>query len=211
MKPVATAAAPAAAEAYGVPLVSVVGDFFCVPYPVELIVKKKSHNLFDSKYEALDANGNLYFHVNGSSHNFEKKRVMRDAAGFPLLNMREKALSSRHRWTIYRGESSEQNNMIFSVRRSSSSQLTKFRHKVFLPNNLNEDVPNFQIVESNSPSWSYKVYKGETLIAEFKFVFSWENIAKGTKKLALKIYPGVDYAFIVALVVILYENDITCI
>ncbi|KAF4397812.1 hypothetical protein G4B88_017293, partial [Cannabis sativa] len=160
MKPVATAAAPAAAEAYGVPLVSVVGDFFCVPYPVELIVKKKSHNLFDSKYEALDANGNLYFHVNGSSHNFEKKRVMRDAA-------------------------------------------------VFLPNNLNEDVPNFQIVESNSPSWSYKVYKGETLIAEFKFVFSWENIAKGTKKLALKIYPGVDYAFIVALVVILYENDIT--
>ncbi|KAF4369196.1 hypothetical protein F8388_023060, partial [Cannabis sativa] len=193
MKPVATAAAPAAAEAYGVPLVSVVGDFFCVPYPVELIVKKKSHNLFDSKYEALDANGNLYFHVNGSSHNFEKKR----------------ALSSRHRWTIYRGESSEQNNMIFSVRRSSSFQLTKFRHKVFLPNNLNEDVPNFQIVESNSPSWSYKVYKGETLIAEFKFVFSWENIAKGTKKLALKIYPGVDYAFIVALVVILYENDIT--
>ncbi|XP_062089301.1 protein LURP-one-related 14 [Humulus lupulus] len=208
MKPVA-----AAVEAYGVPLVSVVGDFFCVPYPVELTVKKKNHNLFDSIYEALDVNGNLFFRVDGSSRNFQKKRVMRDAAGFPLLTMREKALSSRHRWTIYRGEGSERNDMMFSVQRSSSFQLTKFRHKVFLPNNnnVNEDVPNFQIVESNSPSWSYKVYKGETLIAEFNFVFSWENFAKGTRKLALKIYPGVDYAFIVALVVILYENDITCI
>ncbi|PON83233.1 LURP1-related protein domain containing protein [Trema orientale] len=157
-------------------MVSVVGDVFCVPCPVELTVKKKNHGLFDSSYEALDVNGNLFLQVNGSFRNFQKKRVMRDAAGLPLLTMREKALTSRHRWAVHRGESSDRNDMIFSVQRSSSLQITKFRHEVFLANNINEDIPNFQVVES-SLCQSYRVYGGTTLIAEvlkrlsFTFIF----------------------------------------
>ncbi|PON79062.1 LURP1-related protein domain containing protein [Parasponia andersonii] len=82
--------APGLPPTCDVPMVSVVGDGFCVPYPVELTVKKKNHGLFDSCYEALDVNGNLFLQVNGSFRNFQKKRVMRDAAGLPLLTMREK-------------------------------------------------------------------------------------------------------------------------
>ena len=81
--------------AYGVPMVSVVGDGFCAPYPVELTIKKKDHGLFSSSYEAVDVNGKLFFQVSGGFRNLQKKRVVRDAAGFPLLTMREKVLCKR--------------------------------------------------------------------------------------------------------------------
>lgn len=74
----------------GVPIVSVVGYGFCVPYPVELIIKKKSRGLFGTRFEVLDASGNLFLQVDGFYRNFQKKRMMRDPAGFPILTMREK-------------------------------------------------------------------------------------------------------------------------
>ncbi|XVE69507.1 hypothetical protein DITRI_Ditri09bG0157600 [Diplodiscus trichospermus] len=132
--------------AYGVPMVSVVAGGLCVPYPVELIIKKKHHGLFDVCYEVLDVNGNLFFKVDGSYKALHKKRVMRDPAGFPILTMREK---------------------------------------------------------------SSRVYQGDTLIAEVNYNLSWTSFCKGTKEdFKVKIYPGVDYALIVALAIILHESNL---
>ncbi|TXG50349.1 hypothetical protein EZV62_022873 [Acer yangbiense] len=77
--------------AYGVPTVSVVGEGFCVPYPVELIVKRKTKRLSNTCFEVLDVNGNLFLQVDGTSLAFQCKRVMRNPAGFPILTLREKA------------------------------------------------------------------------------------------------------------------------
>lgn len=81
--------------AYGVPAVSIVGEGFCVPYPVELIVKRKPKGLFDSRFEVLDVNGNLFLQVDGTSLALQCKRVIRDAAGFPILTLREKVVFFR--------------------------------------------------------------------------------------------------------------------
>ncbi|KAL5732924.1 hypothetical protein ACOSQ2_032616 [Xanthoceras sorbifolium] len=191
--------------AYGVPTVSVVGEGFCVPYPVELIVKKKAKGLFDSRFELLDVNGNLFLQVDGTSLAFQCKRVMRDPAGFPILTLREKALGARNRWTVHRGESSELHNLLFSVRESHALQL-KTRFDVFLSSNSNEDISSFKVVGRYS-SESFGVYKGETLIAEVNHNFTWESFCRGKETFKVKVYPGVDYAFIVALIVIVNEND----
>ncbi|KAK0591795.1 hypothetical protein LWI29_008272 [Acer saccharum] len=66
--------------AYGVPTVSVVGEGFCVPYPVELIVKRKTKGLSDTRFEVLDVNGNLFLQVDGTSLAFQCKRVMHNPA-----------------------------------------------------------------------------------------------------------------------------------
>ncbi|KAK3229872.1 hypothetical protein Dsin_001753 [Dipteronia sinensis] len=191
--------------AYRVPTVSVVGEGFCVPYPVELIVKRKTKGLSDMHFEVLDINGNLFLQVDGTSLSFQCKRVMHNPAGFPILTLREKALTALHRWTVHRGEGSELHNLHFSVKDLHAFQL-KTRLDVFLPNNFNEDISNFKVVGRYS-SESFKVFKGETVIAEVNHNFTWESFCKGIETFKVKVYPGVDYAFIVALIVIVNEND----
>lgn len=85
------ASAPELVLAHGFPIISVVEDSFCVPYPTEMTVKKKYHGFFlNQRYEVLDVNGNLLLQIDGSSLNMQKKRVIRDAAGSTIVTMREK-------------------------------------------------------------------------------------------------------------------------
>ncbi|CAK7325953.1 unnamed protein product [Dovyalis caffra] len=195
--------------AYGVPIMSIVGDAFCVPCPVELIIKKKCRELFEVHFEVLYVNGDFFLQVGGSCKNFQKKRIMRDPAAFPNLTMREKK--------VHRGESSDRTALVFSVQRSHALQM-KSRLDIFLANNINEDISNFQVVGCYS-SQSCKVYRGDAMIAEFAFFkartsiqvnnkFSLGKFCEGKDDFRVKVYPGVDYAFILALMVVLNENDI---
>ncbi|XVF40810.1 hypothetical protein PTKIN_Ptkin01aG0146300 [Pterospermum kingtungense] len=149
---------------------------FCVPYPVELIVKKH-HGLFDVRYQVLDVNGNLFLQVDGSYKALHNKHIMRDPAGFPILTMREKAINRQH-WTAHRDES------------------------------LDRNISNFQVVGS-FPSQSSKVYQGNTVIAEVNYYLPWKSSCKSRKEdFRVKIYPGVEYAFIVALLIMLTESNL---
>lgn len=76
--------------AFGVPSVSVVGDGYCFPYPMELIVKKKIKKLSSAQFEVFDLSGNLLLQVDGGVWNLKMKRILRDPAGFPILTMRGK-------------------------------------------------------------------------------------------------------------------------
>lgn len=76
--------------ANGVAVVSVVREGFCVPYPMELIVKRKTNGRSDTRFEVLDVNGNLFLQVDGTSLAFQCKRVVRNPAGFPILTLRER-------------------------------------------------------------------------------------------------------------------------
>lgn len=83
--------------AYGVPVaapqntnVVVVSDVFCCPYPLELTVKKTCKGLSGAKLEVVDLKSNIVLRVDGPHNTFNKKRILRDPAGYPLLTMREK-------------------------------------------------------------------------------------------------------------------------
>ncbi|EFH49546.1 hypothetical protein ARALYDRAFT_908632 [Arabidopsis lyrata subsp. lyrata] len=86
------------AYAYGVPVaaqntnVVVVSDVFCCPYPLELTVKKNCKGLSGAKLAVVDLESNVVLRVDGPHHSFNKKRVLRDNAGYPLLTMREKVI-----------------------------------------------------------------------------------------------------------------------
>ncbi|XP_061351652.1 protein LURP-one-related 14-like [Gastrolobium bilobum] len=187
-------------------MIRVVEDSFCVPHPTEVTVKKKYHGFFlNQRYEVLDANGNLLLQVDGSSLNIQKKRVMRDAVGTLILTMREKLLTLRHRWMVHKGRSTEQKDLIFGVQRSHPLDMEP-RLDVFMESNIKEDTSNFQLVGSYTDR-SCKVYKGHTMIAEVIDVFPRSSFSKWKESFRVKISAGVDYAFIVALLVILTVND----
>ncbi|KAK7372550.1 hypothetical protein VNO80_05932 [Phaseolus coccineus] len=192
----------------GFPMMSVVDDSFCVTSPTEITVKKKYCGVFlNQRYKVLDVNGNLLFQVDGSSLEFRKKRIMRDAAGSPILIMREKInlISLRHRWMVHKGRSSEEKDLIFGVQRSHPLDM-KPRLDVILATNMNKGISSFQLVGSHIDN-SCKVYKGDTIIAEVIDVYPRNNFSNWTESFRVKINAGVDYAFIVALLVILTVND----
>lgn len=76
--------------AYGVPAINVVGECFCVPYPVDLVVKKKIRGFSHVHTDVLDVNGNHLLQIDGKLWQLQKKRIVRDPAGFPILTIREK-------------------------------------------------------------------------------------------------------------------------
>ncbi|KAK7300462.1 hypothetical protein RJT34_11306 [Clitoria ternatea] len=196
----------ALAVAHEFPLLGVIEDNnFCVPSPTEITVNKKYHGLFlNQRYEVLDAKGNLLLQVDGSSLNLHKKRVMRDAAGSLILTMREKVklLTLQHRWKVHRGRSSEEKDMIFVVQRSHPLEMNP-RLDVFM---MATNIRTFQLVGSYIDR-SCKVYKGDIIIAEVIDVYPRSNFSKWKESFRVKINAGVDYAFIVALLVILTVND----
>ncbi|WRX19837.1 LURP-one-related - like 8 [Theobroma cacao] len=98
-------------------------------------------------------------------------------------------MSSHDKWQAFRGDSTESSDLIFPVKQSSMFQL-KTKLDVFLANNTKEDVCDFKI----KGSWSERccvVYAGEssTIVAQDKFMVT--------------VHPNIDYAFIVALIVVL--------
>ena len=71
-------------------IIKVVGDRFCVPYIMELLVKRKIQSFSNAHYDVFDTTGNVLLQVNGGVWNFQKKRVMKDPAGLPVVTLREK-------------------------------------------------------------------------------------------------------------------------
>ncbi|KAL5550680.1 hypothetical protein UlMin_000856 [Ulmus minor] len=124
--------------------VAVVGPHFCAPYPVDLIMTKKLMTLAEGSFAVTDVNGNLMFKVKGSIFSLHDRRVLLDAAGNPIISLRQKILSAHRRWEVYRGDSSDSKDLLFSAKKSSLIQF-KTELDVFLAANTKEDVCDFKI------------------------------------------------------------------
>ncbi|CAN1325603.1 Protein LURP-one-related 14 [Linum perenne] len=212
--------------AYGVPQVSVVGDGYCFPYCKELVVKKTIKGLSNAQFEVFDPCGNLLLRVEGGVWNLRMKRVFRDPSGFPLLTLYGKSITFWHKWSAYANDDipADQgmitnDNLLFTVKQSHPLQIKKDlnvylstdHHQLNPNNNINSktglvDAPDFNVTGSYT-SLSFKVYKGHRILAEVKHNFTLESFYKGKERFTIKVYPEVDYAFIIALLVIIDEND----
>ncbi|KAF5181126.1 Lurp-one-related [Thalictrum thalictroides] len=163
---------------------------------------RKVMTITDGNLAVSDVNGNILFKVKGSFFTLHDKRVLLDAAGNPLLSMHQKMLSAHRRWEVYRGESSD---LLFSVKKSSMLQV-RTSLDVFHASNTSEDVCDFKI----KGSWferSCIVYLGDStnIVAQMHKKHSVQSIVLGKDTFMVTVYPHVDHAFIVALIVILNE------
>ena len=72
--------------------VAVVSPQFCAPHVVPLTVTKKAISRSGRDFIVTDANGAEMLRVNGAIFSVHDRRVLLDAAGQPLLSMREKVI-----------------------------------------------------------------------------------------------------------------------
>ncbi|XP_022734698.1 protein LURP-one-related 10-like [Durio zibethinus] len=183
--------------------VSIIGPHFCVPYPIELAVASKILTITDGNFLVTDSNGNIIFKVKGTFLTINDRRVLLDAAGNPIVTLKQKLISAHDRWQVFRGDSTDSSDLIFSAKRSSMFQL-KSNLDVFLANNIKEDVCDFKV----KGSWlerSCVIYAGESskIVAQMQKNHTVESILTGKDKFMVTVYSNIDYAFIVALIVIL--------
>ncbi|KAK4396055.1 protein LURP-one-related 15 [Sesamum angolense] len=161
--------------------------------------------LSEGSFGVTDVNGNIMFRVKGKLFSLHDRRVLLDATGIPIITFQQKLLSAHRRWQVFRGESTDAKDLLFSVKKSSLIQL-KTKLDVFMACNTREEVCDFKI----EGSWferSCVIYAGNStnIIAQMHRKHSAQSILLGKDTFGVTVYPNVDYAFIVALVVILEE------
>ncbi|OMP10852.1 hypothetical protein COLO4_04217 [Corchorus olitorius] len=183
--------------------VSIIGPQFCAPYPVELAFVRKVLTITDGNFVVTDINGNILFKVKGAFLTMHDRRVLIDAAGNPIVTLKQKFMTAHDRWQVFRGDSSESSDLIFTAKRSSMFQL-KTKLDVFLANNTKEEVCDFKV----KGSWlerSCVIYAGESsnIVAQMHKKHTVQSVLVGKDKFMVTVNPNIDYAFIVALIVIL--------
>ncbi|KAF7143588.1 hypothetical protein RHSIM_Rhsim05G0227600 [Rhododendron simsii] len=185
--------------------VAIVSPQFCAAYPVDLTIVRKLLSITEGNFAVTDVNGNVMFKIKGKVFSLRDRRVLLDNAGNPILTLQQKILTAHRRWQVYRGDSTDAKDLLFSAKKSSLIQF-KTQLDVFLAANTKEEVCDFKI----KGSWlerSCTIYLGDTstIIAQMHRKHSVQSIVLGKDTFSVTVYPHVDYAFIVALVVVLEE------
>lgn len=185
--------------------VMVIGPQFLAQYPVDLRVAAKLLSLGECNLGVTDVNGTLIFKVKSKLLSIRDRRYLLDAAGNILATFQQKILTAHRRWQVFRGDSTNAQDLIFSVKKSSMIQL-KSELDVFLATNTAENVPDFKV----KGSWSERsciIYLGlsNIIIAQMYRKHTLSSVVFDADNFGVTVYPNVDYAFIVALVVILDE------
>ncbi|XVF65904.1 hypothetical protein PTKIN_Ptkin09bG0288200 [Pterospermum kingtungense] len=197
--------APAPANAYtpqSDPIV-VVGEQFLAPYPVDLKIQQKVLTIAENNFDITDVNGTPIFKVKGKLFSIRDRRVLLDAAGNPLVSLKQKILTVHRRWQVFRGDSNNSNDLLFSVKKSSLLQM-KTTLDVFLASNTSESQPDFKIKGGWHES-GCTIYAGDAIIAQMHRKHNVQSVVFGADSYGVTAYPNVDYAFIVSLVVVLDE------
>ncbi|GJX92472.1 LURP-one-related 15-like protein [Tanacetum coccineum] len=182
----------------------IVSPEFLAPYPVDLTITRKVVSLSLGNFSVTDVNGNVVFKVKAKKISLHDRCSLLDAADNPILSFRKKVRSAHNKWVVFKGDSSDLNDLIFTTKLSAPMQL-KISLDVFLGCN-EKDVCDYKV----KGSWhdqSCTIYVGEstTVVAKMDKKHMVQNVALGKYTCIVTVYPNVDHAFIVALIVILHE------
>ncbi|KAK3020880.1 hypothetical protein RJ639_047192 [Escallonia herrerae] len=182
--------------------VSVIGAQFCVPYPLDLAIVRKVMVSTGGNFVVTDASDNIMLKIEVRSA-LHDRRILFDAAGNPIVTLKQKKWSMHSRWQVFMGDSKDDADLLFSAKTSSFIQL-KTKLDVFLAENTAEELCDFK-VEGSWLDGSCTIYAGNcsAIVAQMHRKHTAPSILLGKDKFTVTVYPNVDYAFIVSLIVIL--------
>ncbi|XP_010921083.1 protein LURP-one-related 10 [Elaeis guineensis] len=184
---------------------TIVGPQFCAPHPIDLAFTTRAPWLKDNHVTVTDIHGKfILWSADGPTQGLGRKRMLHDADDNPLISMREKTLTAHERWGAFIGDSSEDRDLLFSVKKSSMFQ-TKSKFDVFLAGNKEEKVCDFKITGSYRKR-RCTVYKGDSqmVLAQMSKKHEAINLPQGEGIFGVHINPNTDYCFIAALFAFLH-------
>ncbi|CAL4936703.1 unnamed protein product [Urochloa decumbens] len=190
-----------------VPALAVVDARFCAAGAASLAVAK-ALSMSGSDFAVTDADtGALVLRVDGVLFSLRRRCLLVDADRKPVLTVQESALMLSTRWKVFRGDSTSRRDLLFTVVKPSMIQLRgPTKVSVFLASNDAEHACDFRITGSyHDGACAVSLGDSDTVIAKIDRRFSVVSALLGKNTYSVTVNPGIDYAFIVALVVILDE------
>ncbi|KAI3971786.1 hypothetical protein MKW92_020802 [Papaver armeniacum] len=185
--------------------VVVISPQYCTPYQVDLYIAKRVKKITEGRHlGAFDINGNNIFKVKTNGF-FSSRLTIVDAAGVPIVSLKPVSFSVLGRWKVYRGDSTDSKDLLFTVRESKFFQL-KTNLDVFLASNTAEDVCDFKIKQRDRKKTCF-IYRGnsDNIIAEMHKNKAVRDKVRGKDTYSVTVNPNVDYAFVIAMRVVLNE------
>ncbi|KAL2641241.1 hypothetical protein R1flu_008828 [Riccia fluitans] len=179
---------------------SVVSPTFCVPYVAQFIVEQKVMTLSSGKFTIYDPQGRLLFEVENKFFGIHTKRILCDGKGIPLVLLKKMNLTLRDRWEAYRGEESNDDNLLFVLKKSSIYQV-KPSYDIFMAANTAMSKPDFTL-KGDLFQNNYTIFFHHTPVAEASRKINPQSVVAGKDQYGVTVFPGVDHAFIAALIVI---------
>nr|CAB3492718.1 unnamed protein product [Digitaria exilis] len=190
-------------EDAAVPALAVVDARFCAADAASLAVAK-ALSMSGSDFAVTDAaTGALVLRVDGVLFSLRRRCLLVDADRRPVLTVQESALMLSTRWKVFRGDSTSRRDLLFTVVKPSVIQLRgSTKVSVFLASNDAEQACDFRITGSyHDGACAVSLGDSDTIDRRFSVV----SALLGKNTYSVTVNPGIDYAFIVALVVILDE------
>ncbi|XP_042431145.1 protein LURP-one-related 15-like [Zingiber officinale] len=170
-----------------------VGEQFCVPHVVDLTITGKA---FRDHLTVTDTSGDVVFTVETVVSLFSHKLLLLDAAGHTLLTIKAKGIT----WKVYRGESKDEKDLLFKVKSKIHLININMELDVTMPINNNfNDGCDYKMKAKGLSSSPGNIYIGESNSIIAQSIRA--NKLFGCK-IQARVNPNVDYAFIVALIVI---------
>ncbi|KAJ9543222.1 hypothetical protein OSB04_022929 [Centaurea solstitialis] len=188
----------------------VVDPRFYSPYQVELAFVRKTLTVADGILSSvLDINGNVIFIIKDKNFSLRNRHIMLDATEIPILNFQKKHRSIHRRWQAFRGESKSAKDLIFSTKKSSVIQRKITELNVFLSQNKEETVGDFKVVgDWKKRTCTVYSFDGATILGQMHNNHIDTGLLESEKNtFGITVFPNVDYALVVSLMVILYEID----
>lgn len=163
----------------------------------------------EGNFGVTDNQGNMVFTVRGKLFSTRDRRVLLDVHGNPLVSLQQKIITAHRRWQVFKGDSADSRDLLFSVRKSSIVQLFGTGLEVFLAHNTTEHNCDYKVKGSFFDKSCTIYSRANTVIAQMQKRHSdsveSSSIVLGKDSFQLTVYPNVDHAFIVALAVVLEE------
>ncbi|KAI3925196.1 hypothetical protein MKW92_024035 [Papaver armeniacum] len=188
----------------------VISPQYCRPHQVDLYTAKRVKKITEGRYIGVfDLNGNNIFKVQTNGF-FNCRLTLVDDTGVPVLSLKPVIFSALDEWKVYRGDSTESKDLLFRVKRSNFLQL-RTKLDVLLASNTDEYACDFK-VKQNFSHKSCIIYRGnsDNVIAEMhKNKSTIRDKLFGKQTFSVTVYPNIDYAFVIAVGVVLNEVNHT--
>ncbi|KAI3666899.1 hypothetical protein L6452_41939 [Arctium lappa] len=188
----------------------VVDPRFYSPFQVELAFVRKTLTVADGNLSCvLDINGNVVFIIKDKNFSLRDRHILLDSTEIPILTFQKKHRSIHRRWQAFRGDSTSAKDLIFSTKKSSVIQRKITELNVFLSQNKDEIVGDFKVVgDRKKRSCTVYSFDGTTILGQMHNNHNDTSLLESEKNtFGITVFPNVDYALVVALMVILYEVD----
>ncbi|CAM0877268.1 unnamed protein product [Alopecurus aequalis] len=190
-----------------VPALAVVDARFCAGDEAALAVAK-TISMSGNDFTVTDAaTGDVLLRVDGVLFSFRRRCLLADAHRRPVLTVQESALVMNKRWKVFRGDSTNRRDLLFTVLKPSVIPLRwSTRVSVFLASNDAEQAPDFRVTGSyHDGACSVSLGDSNTVIAKIDRRSTVVSSLLGKNSYSVTVNAGIDYAFVVALAVILDE------